>query len=96
MLNVFTLANGRLNGRILEPASDRLALPPVWVDDPHFDINYHMRHTALPRPGGAAQLKALAGRIASQPLDRARPLWETWVVEGLSGGRFATVSKLHH
>lgn len=72
------------------------SLPPVWVDDPHFDIDYHMRHTALPRPGGAAQLKALAGRIASQPLDRARPLWETWVVEGLSGGRFATVSKLHH
>lgn len=72
------------------------SLPPVWVDDPHFDIHYHMRHTALPRPGGAAQLKALTGRIASQPLDRARPLWETWVVEGLSGGRFATVSKLHH
>ena len=71
-------------------------LPPVWVDDPHFDIGYHMRHTALPRPGGDAQLKALAGRIASQPLDRARPLWETWVVEGLSGGRFATISKLHH
>ncbi len=72
------------------------SLPPVWVDDPHFDINYHMRHTALPRPGGAEQLKALAGRIASQPLDRARPLWETWVVEGLSGERFATISKLHH
>lgn len=70
--------------------------PPVWVDDPHFNIDYHMRHTALPRPGGAAQLKALTGRIASQPLDRARPLWETWVVEGLSGGRFATISKLHH
>lgn len=75
---------------------DDESLPPVWVDDPHFNINYHMRHTALPRPGGPEQLKALAGRIASQPLDRARPLWETWVVEGLSGKRFATISKLHH
>ncbi len=72
------------------------SLPPVWVDDPHFDIDYHMRHTALPRPGSEAQLKTLAGRIASQPLDRSRPLWETWIVEGLEGGRFALISKLHH
>ncbi len=72
------------------------SLPPVWVDDPHFDIDYHMRHTALPRPGSEAQLKTLAGRIASQPLDRSRPLWETWVVEGLDGDRFALISKLHH
>jgi WS/DGAT/MGAT family acyltransferase len=72
------------------------SLPPVWVDDPHFDIDYHMRHTALPRPGSEAQLKTLAGRIASQPLDRSRPLWETWIVEGLDGDRFALISKLHH
>jgi len=72
------------------------SLPPVWVDDPHFNLDYHMRHTALPKPGGDAQLKTLVGRIASQPLDSSRPLWETWVVEGLRGGRFATVSKLHH
>jgi WS/DGAT/MGAT family acyltransferase len=72
------------------------SLPPVWVDDPHFDIDYHMRHTALPRPGSEEQLKTLAGRIASQPLDRSRPLWETWIVEGLDGGRFALISKLHH
>jgi WS/DGAT/MGAT family acyltransferase len=72
------------------------SLPPVWVDDPHFDIDYHMRHTALPKPGGDEQLKTLVGRIASQPLDRSRPLWETWVVEGLEGDRFATIGKLHH
>ncbi len=77
-------------------AHENESLPPVWVDDPHFDIDYHMRHTALPRPGSDAQLKTLAGRIASQPLDRARPLWETWVVEGLEGDRFALISKLHH
>ena len=72
------------------------SLPPVWVDDPHFDIDYRLRHTALPRPGSEAQLKTLAGRIASQPLDRSRPLWETWIVEGLDGERFALISKLHH
>ncbi|HQY69450.1 MAG TPA: wax ester/triacylglycerol synthase family O-acyltransferase [Pseudomonadales bacterium] len=77
-------------------AHENESLPPVWVDDPHFDIDYHMRHTALPRPGSDAQLKTLAGRIASQPLDRSRPLWETWVVEGLDGERFALISKLHH
>jgi hypothetical protein len=59
---------------------------PVWVDDPHFQIEYHVRHTALPRPGDERQLKRLAGRVVSQPLDRERPLWEFWVVEGLEGG----------
>jgi WS/DGAT/MGAT family acyltransferase len=70
---------------------------PVWVDDPHFQIDYHVRHTALPRPGDERQLKRLAGRVISQPLDRERPLWEFWVVEGLEGGkRFAIVQKVHH
>jgi WS/DGAT/MGAT family acyltransferase len=70
---------------------------PVWVDDPHFQIDYHVRHTALPRPGDERQLKRLAGRLVSQPLDRERPLWELWLVEGLEGGkRFAIVQKVHH
>jgi WS/DGAT/MGAT family acyltransferase len=69
---------------------------PVWVDDPHFQITYHVRHTALPRPGDERQLKRLAGRVFSQALDRARPLWELWLVEGLSGNRFALLSKTHH
>jgi diacylglycerol O-acyltransferase / wax synthase len=69
---------------------------PVWVDDPHFKLQYHVRHTALPRPGGEAELKRLAGRVFSQALDRARPLWELWLVEGLADGRFAILSKTHH
>ena len=69
---------------------------PVWVDDPDFHLDYHFRHTALPQPGTVDQLQRLASRIMSQPLDRERPLWETWVVEGLEGDRFALVSKLHH
>ena len=69
---------------------------PVWVDDPHFKLTYHVRHTALPRPGGEEQLKRLAGRVFSQALDRRRPLWELWLVEGVSDGRFAVLSKTHH
>lgn len=69
---------------------------PVWVDDPHFDLGYHLRHTSLPRPGSERQLKRLSARIMEQHLDRARPLWETWVVEGLEGDRFALISKVHH
>ncbi|HEX3689075.1 MAG TPA: wax ester/triacylglycerol synthase family O-acyltransferase [Solirubrobacteraceae bacterium] len=69
---------------------------PVWVDDPHFNIAFHVRHTALPSPGGEAQLKRLAGRVFSQALDRSRPLWEIWLVEGLSHGRFGLLSKTHH
>lgn len=70
---------------------------PVWVDDPHFNIHYHVRHTALPKPGDERQLKRLAARIMAQHLDRSKPLWETWFVEGLAGGdRFAMVSKVHH
>jgi len=69
---------------------------PVWVDDPDFDLDYHVRHTSLPRPGSDAQLKTLSARIMAQPLDHTRPLWEAWVVEGLEGGRFAVISKIHH
>ncbi|CAN5193773.1 wax ester/triacylglycerol synthase family O-acyltransferase [soil metagenome] len=69
---------------------------PVWIDDDHFNFDYHVRHTSLPRPGTDEQLKRLAGRIVSQPLDRAKPLWELWVVEGLSESRFAIIAKIHH
>jgi diacylglycerol O-acyltransferase len=69
----------------------------VWVDDPHFDVDYHVRHAALPRPGTAEQLKKLSARIMAQQLDRKRPLWETWVVEGLDDGKsFAMITKIHH
>src|SRR6201996_5200168 len=69
---------------------------PVWVDDPHFNPAFHVRHTALPTPGGEDQLKRLCGRIFSQALDRTRPLWELWLVEGLAEDRFALLSKTHH
>jgi diacylglycerol O-acyltransferase len=69
---------------------------PLWVDDPDFNLEYHVRHTALPPPGTEQQLFLLAARIASQQLDRAKPLWEHWLVEGLEGNRFALVSKTHH
>lgn len=69
---------------------------PVWVDDTDFNLDYHVRHTSLPRPGLEEQLKRLAGRIVSQQLDRSKPLWELWVVEGLSEGRFAIIAKIHH
>ena len=69
---------------------------PVWVDDEHFNLGYHVRHTAVPRPGGDRQLKALVARIMSQQLDRGKPLWEVWIIEGLQGGRFAILAKLHH
>src|SRR5215510_16427775 len=69
---------------------------PVWVDDHDFDLDYHLRHTSLPRPGSDAQLKRLSARIMQQHLDRERPLWEAWVVEGLEGDRFALITKVHH
>jgi diacylglycerol O-acyltransferase / wax synthase len=69
---------------------------PLWVDDPHFNIEYHVRHTALPAPGSRAKLNRLVARIMSQQLDRAKPLWEFWVAEGLAGNRFALISKTHH
>ena len=70
--------------------------PPVWVDDEHFQIRYHLRHTALPAPGGDAELGTLMSRVMSARLDRSRPLWEYWLVEGLAGGRWALISKIHH
>lgn len=69
---------------------------PVWVDDEHFNLRYHVRHTAVPRPGDVRQVKRVAGRILSQPLNRIRPLWEMWFIEGLAGERFAVVIKAHH
>src|SRR5277367_5848721 len=69
---------------------------PIWTDDPHFNPYYHIRHTALPRPADDAALKRLAGRLFSQRLDRHKPLWEIWLVQNLSGHRFALVAKTHH
>ena len=69
---------------------------PVWVDDDRFDIEYHIRHTSLPRPGSEEQLKEKSARIMQHHLNRARPLWEIWVIEGLEGDRFALVPKVHH
>ncbi|MDJ0112864.1 wax ester/triacylglycerol synthase family O-acyltransferase, partial [Rhodococcus erythropolis] len=69
---------------------------PVWVDDHDFDIERHCHRTAVPAPGTHAELAELAGHIASQPLDRSRPLWEMWVIEGLADGQIAVMSKIHH
>jgi WS/DGAT/MGAT family acyltransferase len=69
---------------------------PVWVDDPHLNLDYHVRQTALPAPGSDEQLRNLAARIFSQQLDRSKPLWELWLVEGLTDERFAIVGKSHH
>ena len=80
----------------------KLAFPPLetgrplWVDDPAFNLGYHLRHSALPAPGTEDQLRALAARIFSQRLDRSKPLWEMYLVEGLEDGRFALISKTHH
>ena len=100
------------HGRLLTLIQERIALVPryrqkvrwvpgrianpVWVDDEEFDVAYHVRRSALPRPGSDAQLRDLVGRIMSRPLDRNRPLWEMYLVEGLSGGRFALLTKTHH
>jgi diacylglycerol O-acyltransferase len=69
---------------------------PVWVDDHYFNLEYHVRRTALPAPGGERELRNLVGRVMSQQLDRAKPLWEMWMAEGLGEGRWALVSKVHH
>ncbi|HEX5201032.1 MAG TPA: wax ester/triacylglycerol synthase family O-acyltransferase [Actinoplanes sp.] len=69
---------------------------PVWVDDPDFDLDFHLRRTALTEPGDDAALERLIGRVMSQRLDRDRPLWEDWLIEGLAGGRWALLSKVHH
>ena len=80
----------------------KLAVPPVqagrplWIDDPNFNLEYHVRHSGLPAPGGEAQLLRLCSRVFSQRLDRDKPLWEMYIVEGLRGGRWALISKTHH
>jgi WS/DGAT/MGAT family acyltransferase len=74
------------------PLADR----PVWVDDRHFNLDYHIRHRALPKPGNLRQLKDLAAHLMSRQLDRSKPLWEMFVIEGLEGDRFAVISKIHH
>jgi WS/DGAT/MGAT family acyltransferase len=80
----------------------KLAFPPLetgrplWVDDQTFNLQYHVRHTALPSPGSEEQLRALTARVHSQRLDRTKPLWELWLVQGLEGNRFALISKTHH
>jgi len=80
----------------------KLAFPPLeagrplWVDDPTFNLSYHVRHTALPEPGAEDQLMRLTGRVFSQALDRSKPLWELWLVQGLEQNRFALLSKTHH
>ena len=88
--------------RLVPRYRQKLAVPrfemgrPFWVDDPSFNLDYHVRHTALPEPGSEEQLRHLVGRIFSQRLDRSKPLWELWVVQGLEDGRFALISKTHH
>jgi WS/DGAT/MGAT family acyltransferase len=80
----------------------KLAYPPVqagrpfWIDDPTFNLEYHVRHSALPTPGSEDQLRRMAGRVFSQQLDRSKPLWELWLVQGLTRKRFALVTKTHH
>src|SRR4051812_33699862 len=80
----------------------KLAVPPLqagrplWVEDPCFNLSYHVRHTALPAPGNEDQLRRLTGRIFSQQLDRSKPLWESWLVQGLERNRFALITKTHH
>jgi WS/DGAT/MGAT family acyltransferase len=69
---------------------------PVWVDDDEFDIEHHVRRAIVPAPGGRTELAAVCGDIAAQPLDRTRPLWEMWVLEGLADGSVAVMTKMHH
>jgi diacylglycerol O-acyltransferase len=69
---------------------------PIWIDDPNFNLEYHVRHTALPKPGGEEQLQRLVSRLFSQQLDRSKPLWELWLVQGLERKRFALINKTHH
>jgi diacylglycerol O-acyltransferase len=95
-----TLLRSRLH--LVPRYRQKLATPPfgtgrpLWVDDPTFNLEYHLRQTALPEPGSEEQLMNLVSRVFSQQLDRTKPLWEMWVVEGLADGRFALISKTHH
>src|SRR4051794_15449299 len=96
------LAHVRSRLHLVPRYRQKLAFPPLeaglplWIDDPTFNLDYHVRHTALPAPGDEASLLRLAARIFSQRLDRSKPLWELWLVEGLEGGGFALISKSHH
>ena len=91
---------GRLN--LVPRFRQRLVTPPLeagrplWADDSNFNLRYHLRHTALPSPGGEEQLKRLSARVFSQQLDRSKPLWEMWLVQGLERDRFAILTKTHH
>jgi WS/DGAT/MGAT family acyltransferase len=107
-----TVAGGYTFARVQETVADRLHLVPqfrrrlarvpfnlhhpVWIEDPDFDLDFHLRRVAVPAPGGDEELADLAGHIIGLQLDRSRPLWEIWMVEGLENGQVATVSKLHH
>ena len=82
----------RYRQRLAQHAGGR----PLWIDDPDFNLEYHVRQTALPRPGSESQLTRLTARIMSQQLDRTKPLWEVWLVEGVEGDRVAMISKTHH
>src|SRR3954453_22713043 len=84
----------RLHRRLMSVPYDQGR--PIWVDDDRFDITYHVRHTALPKPGSWDQLVALTTRVQEQLLDRERPLWELWFVDGLENGHVALVQKTHH
>jgi diacylglycerol O-acyltransferase / wax synthase len=84
----------RFRQRLVTPPLE--AGRPLWADDVNFNLTYHLRHTALPEPGGEEELKRLAGRVFSQQLDRSKPLWEMWLVQGLERDRFALLTKTHH
>ena len=85
-----------LLGRVASWVQPNTEYPPVWVDDNDFELDFHVRHTSLPHPGTDEQLKALVGQIMSQQLDRSRPLWEMYIVEGLPNNSFAAITKMHH
>src|SRR4051794_5148795 len=89
-----TTAFARLRQRV-QPTPANLGAPK-WVDDPAFDLRFHVRHVALPKPGSMRQLLDLASLIAVDPFDRSRPLWQFWIVDGLRGGKSALVQKMHH
>ena len=84
----------RFRQRLMVPPLE--AGRPLWADDVNFNLTYHIRHTALPEPGGEQQLERLTGRVFSQQLDRSKPLWEMWLVQGLERDRFAVLTKTHH
>lgn len=89
-----TYAMPRLRQRV-QPAPANLTAP-MWVDDPNFDLRYHVRHLALPKPGSMRQLLDLASLLACDAFDRTRPLWQFFVVDGLRGGKSALIQKMHH